>query len=49
MFARDVITDVLAEKVSRNYFDEDDAIEVALKILRENAIELCDLRGKGYV
>ncbi|NIP40594.1 MAG: hypothetical protein GTN39_03670, partial [Candidatus Aenigmarchaeota archaeon] len=43
LYIRELLLEVLSEKIQRTYFDEDEALEIALKILRENAIELYGL------
>jgi hypothetical protein len=44
MLARQLIGDVLEEKVSAGYFSEDDAKRLARKILRENAVRFLKLK-----
>jgi hypothetical protein len=45
VFARRVVTRVLNEKVRTGYFSEEEAKYIALKILRENALEIFKIRG----
>jgi len=46
VMAREVVAKVLVEKVEGGYFTEDEAIDVAQRLLRENALEIFSLRGK---
>ncbi len=45
VFARRVVARVLSDKVSSGYFSEEEAIYIANKLLRENALEIFKLRG----
>ncbi|MCK5820421.1 MAG: amidohydrolase family protein, partial [Bacteroidales bacterium] len=45
VFAREIVTKVLIEKVRTGYFSEEDAKYIALKILRNNALEIFKLKG----
>ncbi len=47
VIARQNITEVLAKKVKKGYFTEEQAIAVAKRILRENALELYKLKKTG--
>jgi predicted TIM-barrel fold metal-dependent hydrolase len=42
--ARECLADVLAEKVARDYMSEDEALRLAVNMLRENALDLYRLR-----
>ena len=44
VMARKIAVDVLAEKVEQGYLSTDEAIQIARRILRENAIELYGLQ-----
>jgi len=44
VFARRVVTHVLTEKVRTGYFSEEEAKYIALKLLRENALEIFKLK-----
>ena len=46
VMAREVISKVLIEKVRFGYFTEGEAIDVADRLLRRNALEIFSLRGK---
>lgn len=41
--ARQIVSEVLGAKVSSGYLSSDEALIIARKILRENAVELYDL------
>jgi len=45
VFARRIVTKVLTDKVRTGYFSEEEAKYIALKILRENAMEIFKLKG----
>lgn len=45
VFARRIVSKVLIEKVKTGYFSEEEALIIARKILRENALEIFKLRG----
>ena len=45
VFARRVVTKVLTDKVRTGYFSEEEATYIALKLLRENALEIFKLKG----
>lgn len=45
VFARRVLTRVLCDKVRTGYFSEEEALEIAEKLLRKNALEIFKLRG----
>lgn len=47
VIARQVVSTVLIEKVQSRYFTEQEAIEIAHRILRENALEIFRLKGKS--
>lgn len=44
VMARRIAAQVLTEKVEEGYLSTDEAVEIARRILRENAIELYGLR-----
>ena len=44
VMARRVVTEVLTEKVEEGYLSTDEALSIARRILRENAIELYRLQ-----
>jgi hypothetical protein len=46
VMAREVVAKVLTEKVAGRYFTEDEAMETARMLLRENALEIFGLRGR---
>ena len=46
VMAREVVSRVLIDKVRAGYFTENEAIDLANKLLRENALEIFSLRGK---
>jgi uncharacterized protein len=48
IFAKDVVSEVLAKRVARGFLTEDVAIEIIDRIFRENAIEVFKLREKGF-
>jgi len=45
VFARRIVIKVLTEKVRSGYFTEKEALNIARKILRENALEIFKLKG----
>ena len=45
VFARRVVSKVLIEKVKTGYFSEEEAMDIAEKLLRKNALEIFKLRG----
>jgi len=45
VFARRIVAKVLIEKVKTAYFSEEEAINIARKLLRENAMEIFKLKG----
>jgi hypothetical protein len=45
VFARRIVSKVLIEKVKTGYFSEEEALIIARKLLRENALEIFKLRG----
>jgi len=45
VFARRIVSKVLIEKVRSGYMSENEAINIAKKILRENALEIFKLKG----
>jgi len=45
VFARRVLTRVLCDKVRSGYFSEEEALDIAEKLLRKNALEIFKLRG----
>ena len=45
VFAREIVTKVLTEKVKTGYFSEEDAKYIALQILRNNALEIFKIKG----
>jgi uncharacterized protein len=47
VIARQVIAEVLSEKVAEGYFTEEEATRLARRILRENAIEIFGLFGRN--
>ncbi|TFG95490.1 MAG: hypothetical protein E4H13_13345, partial [Calditrichales bacterium] len=47
VMAREIITKVLVEKVRSGYFTEAEAIRVAQRILRENALEIFKINGNN--
>ncbi len=46
VMARKVVAKVLTEKVAAGYFTEKEAIDIANRLLRENALEIFKLKGK---
>ena len=46
LFARQVVTKVLTEKVRDGYFSEDEALKIAQMILHDNAIRILNLDKK---
>ncbi len=46
VMAREVVAKVLTEKVEGGYFTEDEAIDIANMLLRENALEIFSLKGR---
>ncbi|NQT27745.1 amidohydrolase family protein [candidate division KSB1 bacterium] len=47
VMARKIVAKVLTEKVAAGYLTEAEAIDVARRILRDNALEIFKLRGKS--
>ncbi len=47
VMARKIVADVLVEKVESGYLLEQEAIDIASRILRENALEVFHLQGKS--
>jgi len=47
VFARRVLTRVLCDKVRSGYFSEEEALDIAEKLLRKNALEIFKLRGRS--
>jgi uncharacterized protein len=47
VMARKVVAKVLVEKVADGYFSEQDAIVIANRLLRDNAMEIFKLKGKS--
>jgi len=45
VFARRIVAKVLIDKVKTGYFSEEEAKYIALKLLRENALEIFKLKG----
>jgi len=45
VFARRVLTRVLCDKVGSGYFSEEEALDIAEKLLRKNALEIFKLQG----
>ena len=45
--ARRVVSKVLVDKVKSGYFSENEAINIARKILRDNALEIFKLKGRS--
>ena len=45
VFARRILTRVLCDKVGSGYFSEEEALDIAEKLLRKNALEIFKLRG----
>lgn len=45
VFARRIVSKVLVEKVKTGYFSEEDAKQIAKKLLRDNALEIFKLKG----
>jgi len=45
VFARRIVSKVLIEKVKTGYFSEEEALIIARKLLRENALEIFKLQG----
>lgn len=47
--ARENVTEVLARKVNEGYFSEEEAVKIAKRILRDNALELFGLKKTGNI
>jgi hypothetical protein len=44
LFAKEIVGNVLIEKVKNRYFSEEEAIKVAQMMLHENAVNLFQLK-----
>ncbi len=44
LFAREIVTRVLTEKVRKNYFSEEEAVKIASMIFHDNAVRLFNLK-----
>ncbi len=48
VIAREVVAKVLIEKVAAGYISEHEAIDIAIRLLRDNALEIFKLKGRSH-